>query len=135
MDEGITVGVGAVVVRRGRLVVVRRGKAPAEGRWTIPGGRLERGETTAEAAVRELAEETGLRGVDEGLCGILEIVAPEGQLVIVDRWVAVEGDSPPVADDDAADARDVTIADLERLPTTPHLWDFLRDHGVLDRMT
>ena len=55
--------VGAIAVEGGRLLLIRRGRGPAQGRWSVPGGRLERGETLAEAVVREVAEETGLEAV------------------------------------------------------------------------
>jgi 8-oxo-dGTP diphosphatase len=54
------VGVGAVVLLEGKVLLVRRGKEPLRGRWVIPGGTVELGETLAEAIVREVEEETGL---------------------------------------------------------------------------
>jgi 8-oxo-dGTP diphosphatase len=58
--EQPTVGVGGVVIVGDRVVLIRRGTAPLKGRWSIPGGRLEWGETLAEGVRRELREETGL---------------------------------------------------------------------------
>lgn len=57
---GPLVGVGAVVVHEGRTVLIRRGKEPMYGRWIVPGGTVELGETLEQACVRELREETGL---------------------------------------------------------------------------
>jgi ADP-ribose pyrophosphatase YjhB (NUDIX family) len=54
------VGVGGVVLIGGRVVLIRRGKEPLRGRWVIPGGTVELGETLQEALVREMREETGL---------------------------------------------------------------------------
>lgn len=54
------VGVGAVIVDRGRVLLARRGHAPLKGHWTLPGGALELGETLLEGVVREVREETGL---------------------------------------------------------------------------
>jgi ADP-ribose pyrophosphatase YjhB (NUDIX family) len=54
------VGVGAVIVRRGRVLLVKRGAPPLEGEWSLPGGVVELGETLRAAAVREAHEETGL---------------------------------------------------------------------------
>ncbi len=58
---GPVLGVGGVVIREGRVLLIRRGKQPLAGRWSIPGGRVEWGETLAQAVVRELHEETGLK--------------------------------------------------------------------------
>jgi mutator protein MutT len=54
------VGVGGVVIRDGRALLIRRGTPPLQGRWSIPGGRVEWGETIEQAVLRELREETGL---------------------------------------------------------------------------
>ncbi|HZM50986.1 MAG TPA: NUDIX hydrolase [Vicinamibacteria bacterium] len=53
-------GVGGVVLIDGRVVLIRRGKEPLRGRWVIPGGTVELGETLQDALVREMQEETGL---------------------------------------------------------------------------
>lgn len=126
------VGVGAVVVRDGRLLVIQRGREPAKGLWAVPGGRLELGETIAEGVVRELAEETGLVGTATGLCGVAERITTHGHIVIHDWWVTVEGSTAPVAGDDAADAAFVTKAELQALPCVPLLEDFLVEHDVWD---
>lgn len=73
------VGVGGVVVHEGRVLLIRRGKPPLLGRWMIPGGTVELGETLAEAVVREMWEETGLR------------VAPDRVLTVADRITREDG--------------------------------------------
>jgi len=73
------VGVGGVVILRGRVVLVRRGKEPLRGRWLIPGGAVEAGETLKEAVVREVEEETGL------------LVRPREMLAVLDRIEREEG--------------------------------------------
>jgi len=67
------VGVGGVVLIDGRVVLIRRGKEPLRGRWVIPGGTVELGETLHEAVVREMQEETGL------------LVAPREVVLVFDR--------------------------------------------------
>jgi ADP-ribose pyrophosphatase YjhB (NUDIX family) len=58
--EGPIVGVGAVVVHRGRVLLVKRGNQPLKGKWSLPGGMLELGESLTQGVAREVQEETGL---------------------------------------------------------------------------
>jgi 8-oxo-dGTP diphosphatase len=58
--EGPIVGVGAVVVHQGRVLLVQRGREPLKGKWSLPGGMLELGESLTQGVVREVQEETGL---------------------------------------------------------------------------
>lgn len=71
------IGVGALIVDEGRVVLVRRGQAPLLGEWSIPGGVLEVGETLAGAAVREAREETGLIVEAGELLGVFERLVPD----------------------------------------------------------
>jgi len=71
------VGVGAIIIEGGRVVLIRRGHAPLEGKWSIPGGVLEIGETLRKAAVREALEETGLAVEPGELLGVFERVIPD----------------------------------------------------------
>lgn len=132
MGSDIVVAVGAVVVRHGRLLLVQRGNPPGQGLWAVPGGRLEHGETLAEGTLRELAEETGLTGRVTGLCGIAERIGGGMHLLIHDLWVQLEGETTPVAGDDAADVTFASRADMAALPLVPRLEEFLREHGVWD---
>jgi mutator protein MutT len=68
------VGVGAIIVENGRVVMVKRGHAPLAGEWSIPGGALEVGESVREAAVREAQEETGLTVEPTELLGVYDRV-------------------------------------------------------------
>jgi len=123
--------VGAICVDADRLLLVRRGRGPAAGEWSVPGGRVEGGETLAEAVVRELAEETGLEGVCDRFVGWVERIGPGHHFVILDFAVTVLDDHPPEAGDDAAEAGWVPLSDVADLALVDGLAEFLHDHGVL----
>lgn len=130
VSVGPVVGVGAVVLDgAGRLLVVQRGHRPAAGRWTLPGGRVERGERLADAVRREVAEETGLEVEVGAIVGHAEAIAGDDHFVILDFHATVVG-GELAAGDDAADARWMTRSQLEAVPTTDGLLAFLDRHGV-----
>ena len=87
--------VGAIALDDDRLLLIRRGHGPAAGEWSIPGGRVEAGETLAEAVVRELVEETGIEGVCDQLVGWAERIGPDHHFVILDFSVTVLEASTP----------------------------------------
>jgi 8-oxo-dGTP diphosphatase len=123
--------VGAVVVSDERLLVVRRGRGPAQGRWSVPGGRVEAGETLAEAVVRELDEETGVPGVCAEMMGWVERIGDDHHYVILDFRVVALDDADPVAGDDAAEAAWVPLHEVSDLNLVDGLAEFLADHGVI----
>ena len=107
----------AVVERQGHLLLVRRGNAPDVGRWGFPGGKIEFGETVFEAVVRELREETGVRGQALYTMDSVDVLVPgKGRLArhhyvliaVKCRWLSGE----PVAADDALEARWFTPMEL-----------------------
>lgn len=125
--------VGAVAVDDGRLLLVRRGRGPAQGDWSVPGGRVEPGETLGEAVVRELAEETGLDGLCGPLLGWVERIGDDHHHVILDFVVDILEPGEPVAGDDAVEAAWVPLADVAEMPDLVEgLAEFLHEHGVLD---
>ena len=104
------VGVGAIIIEDDRVVLVRRGHAPLAGKWSIPGGVLEVGETLRKAVVREVREETGLTIEPGELLGVFERVLPDEQgrmkyhYVLID-FLCVRKAGELVAGDDAEEAR------------------------------
>jgi len=128
------VAVGAIALSDDRLLMIRRGHGPGAGEWSVPGGKVEPGELVAEAVVRELAEETGLRGVCGELVGVAEIIGPE-HYVILDHWVTVLEDGDPVPGDDAAEAAWVPVVDVCDLRLVDGLAEFLHEHGVIPTIT
>lgn len=128
------IGVGAVVVHEGRLLMILRGNDPYADTWSVPGGRLEFGETLHQGALRELQEETGLVGQVFGPCGIAERISDHRHIVLHDYWIQVEGSLQPTAGDDAMDAAWLTRSQLLDLPLVPHLLDFLVEYGVWEKL-
>jgi 8-oxo-dGTP diphosphatase len=98
------VGVGAVIVHEGRVLLVQRGHEPLKGRWSIPGGLIEIGEMLHEAVVREVREETGLEIEPVELVELLDRIHREGDrvryhYVIADYLCRVVGGTLKAADD------------------------------------
>ena len=117
----ITLGVGLVVWRGDEVLLIRRGKPPFEGQWSVPGGRVEPGELLQAAANRELLEETGTTAEIAGLIDVFENIGEHGHFVMVDyaaRWLSGE----PRAGDDARDARFMSYDDALKALT----WDKTR---------
>jgi 8-oxo-dGTP diphosphatase len=129
------VAVGAVVVDHDRLLLVRRGRSPAAGSWSVPGGRVEAGETLAEAVTRELREETGLDGVCGPMLGWVERFDEDEHFVILDFEVTLVGDDQPVAGDDAAEAEWVELHAVAERALVDGLAEFLHDHGIIATFT
>lgn len=128
MDEQqIMVGVGAVVFKGREVLLIRRGKPPFMGRWSIPGGGVHHGERLEDALAREVMEETGVSIRIGGLIGVFEAM-PTGadpdfnrHVVMIDYWADWEA-GEPAAGDDAAEAQFALLDDaLSRV-----FWDETR---------
>jgi 8-oxo-dGTP diphosphatase len=130
--NGPELAVGAVAVSDDRLLLVRRGRGPAAGEWSVPGGHVAVGEPVEAAVVREVAEETGLDVVVDELLGWVERFDEGQHVVILDfRVTVLDPDVPVRAGDDAAEAAWVPIPDLGDYRLVDGLVDFLEDVGVL----
>lgn len=122
--------VGAVVFKENRVLLVRRGRPPAQGQWAIPGGNIRLGETLQQAAQREILEETGITIAAGEPVFTFDVVDrdADGQVrfhyVIVDLAAEyISGEPRP--GDDAEAARWVAAGELVRLPVNPITRDFL----------
>ena len=125
------VGVGAVILDGERVLLIQRGGTTLSGKWSIPGGLVELGETTRDAVRREIAEECGLEIELVDVCGVLDRVVTDAagrvryHWVLVDFLAVVRGGTL-CAGDDAADARWVPIDEVPRYDTTDGLMDMIK---------
>ncbi|MGH3365577.1 MAG: NUDIX hydrolase [Nocardioidaceae bacterium] len=110
----------------GRLLVVLRGQEPSAGTWSLPGGRVEPGETDGHAVAREVQEETGLVVRPADLVGTVERPGPGDVVYAIFDYRATVVTGRLRAASDAADARWVTENELLDLPCAPGLLDTLR---------
>jgi 8-oxo-dGTP diphosphatase len=127
---------GAVIKNEaGLLLMIRRRNEPGAGLWSLPGGRIEAGETDQQAVVREVAEETGLRVTCGELLGAVERPGLAGAVVDIRDYLAFVTGGDLAAGDDAADARWVTPREVAALDAAGQLTDglvaALRSWGVL----
>ncbi len=121
--SGPSVGVGGVVVRAGRVLLIRRGKEPLYGRWLIPGGTVEWGETLAQALVRELREETGLTVRQHELLTVFDRIERADDQVryhyVIADYLCSCAAGEPRAGSDALEAAFVAVQDLPAYDLPP----------------
>jgi 8-oxo-dGTP diphosphatase len=117
-------GVGAIVVQDGRVLLARRANPPLQGEWSIPGGLVETGETAAEATVREVREETGLEVRALRLVEVFERIVRDSagrveyHFVLLDYLCEVlSGEA--AAGDDVTELRWVAAGELEQCSVAP----------------
>lgn len=135
MDSQVTqtkrpvAGAGIVVIRGDEVLLIKRGKPPYKGEWSIPGGKIEHGETASEAALRELREETGVTAKIAGLIDVVDSIGARepGQpgdwhYLLID-YAAVWTSGEPVADDDVDEAAFFRFEEAIALTR----WDKTRD--------
>lgn len=122
----IVLAASVACFRDGRALIARRGRAPNRGLWSLPGGRIEFGETAEAAALRELFEETGVSAEIVGLAELVEAIEPDGAggalrhaviLAYAARWTGGE----PEASEEADAFAWVSAEELSSYETTPGL--------------
>ncbi|MEM0357209.1 MAG: NUDIX hydrolase [Candidatus Bathyarchaeia archaeon] len=134
------VGVGAIIVCDGKILLEKRKGEPGKGKWSVPGGLVELGETVEEAVIREVKEETGLDVAEPELIDVVDnIVRDENggikwHFVILDFFVKVRGGELRAADD-AEEIRWVPLNEAEKYDLTKTFRSFLqRNRAKLEKL-
>jgi acetyl-CoA carboxylase carboxyl transferase subunit beta len=126
----VILGASVVIVADGAILLVQRGHEPQLGRWSVPGGRVEPGETLTEAAAREAYEETGLE-VRIG-AELWSLTIPDGDVTYeVHDFAATVTGGTVRAGDDAADVRWIRFDELDQWPLTDGLIGYLTRGGII----
>jgi 8-oxo-dGTP diphosphatase len=123
--------VGAILTDGGKILLIRRGHEPEKGRWSLPGGRIEPGETDQQALVREVREETGLEVIPGPLAGAVDRPGPGGRVLVIRDYAATVTGGVLAAGDDADDARWFSVRDLDTVSLTTGLKEVLYEWGVV----
>ena len=130
------VGVGAITIKDGKVLLVKRGIEPSYGLWAIPGGKLKLGETLQECAARELLEETGIM-IKVGACiYVFDLLERDDKGKIKFHFVVVDFaadyiSGEPKGADDALEARWLSGEELSNLPVSQNTLAALRSIGFL----
>lgn len=123
-DRVPRVGVGAVIVQEGALLMVERGRPPRAGEWAIPGGKVRWGEQLEDAVAREVLEETGLIVEVGDLLWSGQTVGPDWHFVLLDFEARVVGGELSAGDDAAAVAW-VPLKRIEEWPVTSSMFELI----------
>jgi len=133
------VGIGAVIVDDGNILLAKRGSEPGKNRWSIPGGLVELGETVQETVVREVKEETNLDVQVRSLIDVVDNLEPDGKgrlryhFVILDFLVHLKGGSLR-AGSDVLEVCWVPLSEVEKYDLTKTFREFFeRNRGMLQR--
>lgn len=134
------VGVGAVIIKNGNILLEKRKSEPGRGKWSIPGGLVELGESISQTVVREVAEETGLEVYEPELIDVVDNVIRDenGEVkyhfVIVDFFVKLKGGEPK-AQSDADELRWVPLGEVEKYDLTRTFRAFFeRNRQTLEKL-
>ena len=130
------VGVGVVVMRDGQMLMVKRGKEPNKGKWSIPGGVIELGETSCEAAVRETLEECSIHVEIIQVLDSADTIVRDGNgrvkyhYTIIDLLGEYMGGEAK-AQSDAAECKWVALEEIEEFEIPSNLRDVLKRNGII----
>ena len=134
------VGVGAIIICDGKILLEKRKGEPGKGKWSVPGGLVELGERAEDAVIREVKEETGLEVADPELIDVVDNIVRDANgevkyhFVIIDYFVKLKGGQLRAADD-AEDLRWVPLAEAEKYDLTKTFRAFLqRNKGRLEKL-
>jgi len=124
-------GVSALCYRDDKVLLIKRGKSPYEGHWSLPGGLVELGEPLLQAANRELMEETGITATLSGPFDVFDSIHHDKRGAVVSHFVLAVFAGPYLAGslvpaDDAADGKWIETTELDRMRTTPGTPDRIR---------
>ncbi|MCW4013752.1 MAG: NUDIX hydrolase [Candidatus Bathyarchaeota archaeon] len=131
------VGVGILIKKDERYLMIKRAAEPDKGLWTVPGGLIEVGEKAADAAAREVLEETGLL-VDVGeRLGVVDKIVYDDEGKVLYHFIIMFYSATPVggelqAMDDALDARWVTLEELQEYELSKSLVQIMNEIGLLN---
>jgi ADP-ribose pyrophosphatase YjhB (NUDIX family) len=121
-QQPVIFAASAAVWHEGKVLLVKRGRSPGKDFWSLPGGKVEQGETLQEAALREVLEETGLSPKIHGLIGVFKVAAGAVQYEI-SCFAAQSSRQELMPGDDAADAQWFSPDDLQSLNLAPNTLD------------
>lgn len=128
--------VAAIIIRSRDILLIKRGREPNLGKWSVPGGRVELGETLEEAVKREVLEETGLEVELGDLAGVCDLIVKHDEqisfhYVLLDYYATIVSGIPAAASD-ATECRWVSLDQIKEYDVTPSLIDRLRQNGLID---
>ncbi len=134
------IGIGAVIICNGKILLEKRKSEPGKGKWSIPGGLVELGESAEQTVIREVKEETNLEVEEPKLVDVVNSVTldKDGEIkyhfVIVDYFVKLKGGTLKAADD-AAELRWVTFDKVKKYDLTKSFRDFFkRNRQMLEKL-
>ena len=135
--EAPIVGVGAVIVKGNKILLVKRAGEPGKGLWSIPGGLVEIGESIKDAARREVKEETGLDVRVDEVADVTEIIIRDEKNRVKHHYVIVDFFAVPLkgelrASSDALEVRWVEFKDLKNYSLTNTVKELFKKLGFLD---